>query len=458
MSVKPPGDTVTGRLCDYAAHLKYEDLPADVQHEGRRSFLNILGCALGGAHHPSTEIVARVHQSPRHQDRATLIGRGAYSDANSAALINCLSSCVYNFDDTHAESVVHPSGPAASAALAIAEPRHIGGREFLTAFVLGVETICRVSKAISTAPAVENIAWAQTSLCGGFGAAIAAGKLLNLDSEGLGTALSIVAIHTGGIRVAQGSTINALLPAFSAQIGVQAALLVEAGFSGGVDALGGRMGFLETFSSASHAPWISSDLGERYEIRSNTYKPFPCGVVVTPVIQACLDLKRQHDVAAEAISQIRISLNPKAILMSGRPDPQNRSAAQLSFQHWAAVCLLYGEASLSHLSEDVIRSTNIVRLRAKIVGVPADDLDLESTNVTLIMDSGGELTSAIRSCVGSREHPMTDADLEAKFRNLAFGVISDRSLGRLIDQCWQLDAVSDIGQVMEEAWGHQNQA
>ena len=169
---------VTTRLAHYAAATRYGDLPEAVRGEAVRSMFNILGCTLGGARHHGVDIADAALRPFTGAGVATLIGRGRKADALHATLINCLASSIYSFDDTHAQAVVHPSGPVASAALALAEHRPVSGQALLTAFALGVELECRLCKALTVPPAKGSMAWSGTGITGGIGAAVAAGSLL----------------------------------------------------------------------------------------------------------------------------------------------------------------------------------------------------------------------------------------------------------------------------------------
>ena len=155
---------VTGKLAQYVLASGPDDLPANVRQEAKRSFLNILGCAIGGARHATVDIADAALADMTGRGQATLLGRGRKSDALHATLLNCLASSVYSYDDTHAEAIVHPSGPVFAAVLALSERMPVHGRDLLTAFALGVEVNCRLSKAISVPPARGPVAWSQTGI------------------------------------------------------------------------------------------------------------------------------------------------------------------------------------------------------------------------------------------------------------------------------------------------------
>src|SRR6185437_2739906 len=170
------------------------------------------GCTLGGARHEIVDLTDRTLAPFAGPPHATLFGRGRKTDALHAALINCLASSIYSFDDTHEQAVVHPSGPVAAAILALAERRPVRGTDFLTAFALGVEMECRLCKAVTVPPAKGSIAWSGT----GIAAAVAAGKLLKLDAARLRCAIGIALSQAAGFRAMHGTMCSSMMPAQAA--------------------------------------------------------------------------------------------------------------------------------------------------------------------------------------------------------------------------------------------------
>ena len=143
--VNAPGD-ITAKLTESIISAGWTDLPVNVRHEALRSFVNIMGCTVGGARHEVVDLADRTLGDYAGAPHATLIGRGRKADALHACLINCLASSIYSYDDTHAQAVVHPAGPVATAALALAERRPVTGGDLLLALALGIEMTCRLSK------------------------------------------------------------------------------------------------------------------------------------------------------------------------------------------------------------------------------------------------------------------------------------------------------------------------
>ena len=257
-------------------------------------FFNIIGCMLGGARHDGVSIADNALSPFSGAAQATLLGRSKRADALHATLINCLASSIYSFDDTHEQAVIHPSGPIAAAVLALAEVRPVSGADLRLAFALGVEFACRLCKALTVPPAKGSMAWSGTGIAGGFGAAIAASRLLGLDMAGTRTAIGIALSQAAGFRAMHGSLCTPLMPAQAAQTGLRAAFLAQAGFTSSATPLEGRYGYLSVFSETPDLDALIGGLGERFEILRNTYKPYPCGIVIHPIIDACLALRRDH--------------------------------------------------------------------------------------------------------------------------------------------------------------------
>jgi len=218
---------VTALLARFILETKIEAIPANVRREGIRSLVNIIGCALGGSRHDAVNKSWAALQPFAGGEQVTLIGRSQRTDALTAAFINTLSCSINAFDDTHAEAIVHPSGPIMAAVLAVAEMQPVTGAEALAAFMLGIEAVCRLSKAISVAPANSDIAWSQTGVTCGIGAALAAARLMQLDLGTARMAAGIAAAGASGIRALHGSMCTAALPAFAGQSGLRAALLAQ---------------------------------------------------------------------------------------------------------------------------------------------------------------------------------------------------------------------------------------
>src|SRR5512146_675913 len=238
---------VTGKLASYVVSSRYIDIPKNIRHEAARSFLNWVGCAVGGSRHETVERALAALAAFSGPPEATVLGRGERLDIMHAALMNGITSHTFDFDDTHLKTVIHPSGPVASAILALAEHRPVTGGEFLHAFILGVEVECRIGNAVY--PAHYDAGWHITGTAGVFGAAAAAGKLIGLNEQQMVWALGIAATKSSGLRAMFGSMCKPYHPGNAARNGLLAALLAAKDFTSSDRSIEAPRGFAHVLST-----------------------------------------------------------------------------------------------------------------------------------------------------------------------------------------------------------------
>ncbi|MEI9806237.1 MAG: MmgE/PrpD family protein [Pseudolabrys sp.] len=445
MAIAAVQNSATDAVVDYIFSTKLADVPIAVVHEAKRAFINIVGCAVGGCRHPSVEKLWAALSPFAGQPQATVLGRTVRTDAMFASLVNCLSSCVFTYDDAHAEAVVHPSGPVVCALLSLAETESVSGEDFMTAFLLGVEFTCRLSKAVSVAPAKGNIAWSQTGIAGGIGAAIAVGKVLKLDRRALGGAIAIALTQASGVRVVQGTAASGLMPAQAAPAGLRAALLARQGLATPPNALEGKFGFADVFAQVANIAALTDDLGSQFEIERLTYKPYPTGIVIGPIIDACLALRKTYPEDARQIEEVLIKVNPVTLTLTDRRHPVDALAAQVSLYHWAAVAFLNGSATLAALDEVVLQDPRIRNLRDRIKVTTDPSIAADAAEVTIRARNGREHHHRIEHGVGSVSRPMTDEDLRRKFRELCGPHLGAERAERLLTASNALTDLSDVG-------------
>ena len=442
---------VTDQLARYVLGTLPQDLPANVQQEAKRSALNILGCVIGGARHSTVDMADEALADMTGPGQASLLGRGRKSDVLHATLINCIASSVYGYDDTHAEAIVHPSGPVFAAVLALSERMPVHGRDFLTAFALGVEVTCRLSKAISVPPARGTIAWSQTGITCSIGAVLASGKLLGLDVERMRWAIGIAASQASGMRSLHGTMCTALTPAHAGQTGLRAALLAARGFTGGNASLEKHNGYFDVFCVEANFPALVGGLGQHFEILRNTYKPYPCGIVIHPILDACLQMRREHALDIGQIARIDIKASPGAMALCNRRNPKDEFEAHVSLHHWAAAALIHGTAGIEVLDEACVHDPAVVALHDCINAVEEPAFGSDATEVTMGMKDGRTLVCRIDHGIGSASNPMTESQLEGKFLALSEPVVGAERSRRLIAACRNLENLADASVLARDA-------
>jgi 2-methylcitrate dehydratase PrpD len=440
---------VTRQLADYVVRARAEDLPAPVRAEACRTLLNWVGCAVGGARHETVDVAVRALQPFSGPAQATLLGRRERMDALHAALLNGISSHVLDFDDTHLKTVIHPAGPVASAILALAETRPVSGRDFLHALVLGAEIECRIGNAVY--PAHYDRGWHITGTTGVFGAAAASGRLLGLSEQQMRWAFGLAATQPVGLREMFGTMTKSFHPGRAAQNGLTAALLAREGFTSSEAALEAKSGWTHVLSTECDYTQITNGLGEHYEISLNTYKPFACGVVLHPIIDACLQLRATNHLTADTIDRIDIRAHPLVLELTGKQTPQTGLEGKFSVYFAAAVAIVTGGAGVKEFTDTWVRDPAVVALRDRVTVAIDPSIGEAQSRVKVTLKDGRSLDMFVEHAVGSVERPMTDADLDAKVRDLCDGVLAADQTRRLIERCRQIEREPQVRTIAEIA-------
>ena len=435
---------VTGILARYIVGARFTDIPQKVRHEATRALLNCLGCAIGSARHETVENALAAIREFAGAPQASVFGRSERLDVLHAALINGISTHVLDYDDTHARAV-HPSAPLWPALLAFAEWRTISGEDLILAFVLGVETECRI--ALSVFPEHYDRGWHITGTAGIFGAAAAIGKLLSLNEQQMRWALGIAATQSSGLREMFGSMCKSLHPGRAAQGGLTAALMASKNFTSADHAIEGERGWAHVTSTRFDPDVITGELGTRFELMSNMYKPFACGLVVHAAIDGCIQLRNEHQLQLQDIARIDLAVCPIVMELTAIKEPQTGLEGKFSIFHAAATAVVFGAAGEPQFSDVAVRDARVVTLRRKVSVAPDATLKKIQSRVTVTLNDGRTLTKFVENALGTLARPMSDADLEAKFRSLTDGVLSPAEADRLIKLCWSAPQLSDAAEI-----------
>jgi 2-methylcitrate dehydratase PrpD len=380
---------------------------------------------------------------------AALPGLRRQADMNTAALVNGVASHVLDFDDTHATAFIHPSAPVLPAALALAEARGASGAALLEAFVLGVEAACRIGNAVL--PSHYEIGWHITGTVGGIGAAVACGKLLGLDAQQMVWAIGLGATQPVGIREHFGSMTKSFHPGRAAQNGLLAALLAEQHFDAAEEPIAGRRGFAAILAHGFDAAQMTEGLGEHWEIQRNTYKPFACGLVIHPAIDACLQLRARPGFDAALVESVALSVHPIVMELTGKPAPSSGLEGKFSVYHAAAVALLDGAGGEAQFSDARVTAPEVVALRSRITASVDPALHREACTAVVTLRNGQVLREALTVPLGSLGKPMSDAMLSEKFAALAQPVLGEAAATGLLASAWSLASAPGLGWLAEQA-------
>ncbi|KAJ7717525.1 2-methylcitrate dehydratase [Mycena maculata] len=440
----------TEKVASWVVNLSYANLPPEVIQAAVSSFYNWVGCAIGGATHPTTTTAYEALTPFFGQPTSTLLGhKGARTDASHAALINGIASHVHDYDDTHLATIIHPTGPVASALLAQSEALgDVKGEDFILALVAGIEAECKLGMGVW--PKHYDIGWHITSTVGSIGAAIAVGKLMKLQRTPMQHAISIAATQVTGLREMFGTDTKSFHVGRAAQNGLMAAVLAARGYTGSLQAIEAPRGWARVVSVSNDVDGEVGGLGQQWEIARNAFKPFPCGIVVHPVIDGCIQLHREmvaEGVTAADIERAHVRVHPLVLELTGKKTPQDGLQAKFSVYHGGAIGLVLGKAGPAQYEDNVVLSTEIVTVRDKITATADKGLGADETEITLTLKNGKTLTRNVQHAIGSVEVPMTTAQLEEKFVDQVSLVLGADGAQRASKACWALqgsESVTDL--------------
>lgn len=404
-----------------------------VQRAAERSLLNIMGVVSGAER---TSGVQRLAMHVRDDDPDAVLAPLGLSDfvhgrarLRDVALVIGFAGHYDDFDDTHLATVIHPSAACFGAAWAIGSVPGVTGDEVLRAFAIGCEAQLRLGTAVC--PEHYDRGWHITGTCGVIGATITAALLRGLTGEALAAAIAIACVRTLGHREGFGTETKPLHAGFAAAVGVEIseespAFVAEyRDWRSGTDALA-RL--LDAFApqTADHqllvTEWIS---GETWELERNTFKPYPCGIVAHPGIDAAIAVGEQLAMAEMQTSEIRAvryRAHPLVEELMGRVDPATSLEARFSARHGVAAGLYYCFAGISEFEREAVIDDEVSRLRS-IIRVETDALlARDEAEVVIVLSDGRELRHHTAHARGSADRPLTDEEVRAKVAALlSFG-------------------------------------
>ncbi|WP_209427172.1 MmgE/PrpD family protein [Pararhodobacter sp. SW119] len=440
-------DSLSSTLARAIVSSRAEDLNEATLVEARRALVNYLGCALGGAGHPAMDIALRALGQFSGPKNAAVLGRREETDMSLAAFLNGISSHVHDYDDTTPSNYIHPTSPVASALFAYASVRPVSGRDFIHAFVLGFDTVTRIGDA--TYPAHYKVGWHSTGSIGIFGAAVAIGRLLGLDEKGMLWALGLAATQSSGIRDNFGSMAKAFHPGDAARGGLQAAFLAREGFTTGTTPLEGPRGFAAVTAGGQfdHTGFLDR-LGTHFRFEGNTYKPYPCGIVIHPTIELCSSIHAEG-VDPARIADVECRVAPLVRdLCDQRPD--SGLQGKFSIYHAAAIGLVRGRGGLDEFTDEAVADPELSSMRGKVRATPDPSIGEDAVKVIVRLDDGQEIERFLEGSLGNLRCPLSDAQLAEKFLGQTQG-IAGADIHALLARCWRIDDEQDVGDLARSA-------
>jgi 2-methylcitrate dehydratase PrpD len=438
-SKKSPTSGVTRAVVEFIATARYEEFPASVIVEAKRCLIDGFGVVLAGSTARGSAIVREYVKSTSgggHEARgqATIMGSEQLSaPAALAALANGASGHAMDYDDTQLSSspdrifglLTHPTVPALAASLAIGERLGASGRAFLEAFLTGFEVECKIADAINPDHYLRG--FHSTGTIGTFGAAAGAAKLLKLPPAALAHALGIAASMSSGIRVSFGSMTKPLHAGRAAENGIVAAELASRGFTAGDDALDGEWGFFQVLGGGADVTRVITTLGKPFSIVDPgvSFKPYPCGSLGHPTMDAMLKLVKEHDVKPEQIERVRVRAGSNILNPLRYTTAKTELEAKFCLPFMMSAIALRRRAGIREFTDEFVSSAPVQAMMARVETtfdpeIEARGFDKMRSVVEVSLKDGRRFVQpSDERYRGGPERPFTRAELHDKFADCA---------------------------------------
>ncbi|MFZ3235498.1 MAG: MmgE/PrpD family protein [Stellaceae bacterium] len=418
-------------LAQHVCRTGFADLPASAVRSARRDILDTFGCMLGGSGSPGIgELCAVLGHWGGCRESLVLL-RAIRLPAPQAALLNASMGHALDFDDTlDTGGSIHPGVSVLAAVLALADSLgEVSGRDFLAAVALGLDVSCRIAVASTL-----DRGWHRTAAIGVFGAAAAAGKLLGLTAEQMLNAFGIAYSHAAGNRqcILDGALTKRLQAGQAASAGVFSAVLAQTGFTGAQNVFNGRFGFFELYQPNGYDPaLLLRDLGAVFYGEALSYKPYPCGRPLHAAIDAALAAREELGIAsADDIAAVTIEADPAGHAdqfggMSAKRRPTQVVEAQFALPFLVATALVHGRVGIAEV--DGLGNAAVLSLSDRIAGVAREGWPKRSLAISVRRTDGRPAAVEATDPIGSPQKPLSEAQLEAKFRDCARNAVRQLS-------------------------------
>ena len=447
--------TIVEQLSAYATALRYEDLPSDVVQQAKRLIVDSVGCALGGYLSEPAKIARAMAATVTSSEPATVIGSGARSSIDMATFANGVMLRFLDFNDgyTSKGESGHPSDSIA-AVLTVADALGGSGKEAIIATVLAYEVFCRICDEVDLKP----LGFDHVTV-GGMASTAAAARLFGLKGADLANAFNLgiapnVALYQ--TRIGHVSMWKGCAYANASRNAVFAAMLAARGMTGPTPIFEGVGGY---FKAVTRAPFKLAALGGRdtsYKILECSIKRFPLGQYSQTVVEAALEL-RAKVASVDDIAEIRIETVTAAVrLMAGDPEkwtPATRETADHSMPYTVAIALIYGKVESQHFDDQYLRDPKVLATAARIKVAISEEADRHMPEAmrchfTLVTKAGTKHATMVDYHKGHYKNPMTESEIEAKFRPLAASLLQPAQTDQLLAALWRLDEQANVHELM----------
>lgn len=439
--------SATQDLASFSSELVYGDIPDSAVRLTKMLILDWLGSAIVGSTQKPAKLLLSIVDKLGGTPESTIVAHARKTSCINAALVNGAMSHIVELDDVHKSSILHPGAAIIPAALAMSEREGADGKSLLTAIVAGYDVAIRIGEGVNPS---HYRYWHTTGTCGTFGAAVAAGKILDLDTDGMVNALGSAGTQAAGLWefASNGSMSKHLHPGKAAANGVLAALLARNGFTGASTIIEGKRGFCEAMSESYDLSRMTANLGNQFRILEVSLKPYASCRHTHSLIDVILKIRSQTKIRPQDVERIRVRTYSVALQIAGNERPRTPFEAKFSLSYCASVALVRGRAGLDSFNSESLNDQAIRDLMGKVEITTDPEFDRQHpgkwpAKVELRTRDGKEYSAMVEFPLGDPENPIKDEDLQAKFKSLASTALEPRRVERIVNSVARTEKITD---------------
>ena len=447
--------TLAETLSGYACTLRYEVLPEETVHLAKRFIIDTLGCAIGGYDSEPARVAREMAGMVSSTHPVTVMGSGGQSSLDLASFANGVAIRYLDFNDgyTSRESG-HPSDSIA-ASLSATEAVGGSGKTFILSTVLAYEVFCRLCDTVDIKPRFDHVT------VGGAASALAAARALGLTPEQALQALNLNVASNLALyqtRIGDVSMWKGCAYANATRNAMFAVMLAQRGITGPSPVYEGAGGYFNTVTGGPVELAALGGNGVPFKIAECSIKRFPLGQYSQTIAQAALDVREQvpGGISPEGVAQVNIATLQTAVnIMAGDAEkwrPANRETADHSMPYTAAVALLYGGVESRHFDDEFLFNESLLNLVGKVKVSASEEANRRVPEAMLcdlevVTNSGERYSTQVAYHKGHYRNPLTDSELEDKFRSLASEHLSPDRISALLQCLWRIDEAPDLGEL-----------
>jgi 2-methylcitrate dehydratase PrpD len=450
MATPPP---VTDTLARFVAEAEFRTISEKTLTNAKMHLLDTLGVALAAVSTPVAKIALDYCARFGASNESSLWGTREKSSVPVAAFGNGLLAHALDFDDwedsIHAG---HPSSMVVGAALSLGDALGASGKNLLTAYVVGIEVLTKISAA---GPNLHDRGFHSTPVLGSLGAAVACARLLGLAPDKIKAALGVAASGCSGIHRQQGSMVKPFHAGNAARNGVEAALLAEKGFTADAAIFEAPRGFCDTFFGKGTCNYekMIADIGKPYFLESPGLglKMHPCSAPQFLAADAALHLKREHGIRFDDVAKIEVSIPPERYQRHYHAEVKTGLRGKFAINYVVALCILDGKLEIATFTDEKANQPQVQQALSKVKVIVDESIPEPGPYcpVTVELNNGTRFGYTAKIAKGAPSNPLAEKEVLDKFRSNAKTVIAEKQTEQLIAAMRNLESVDNVKKIVE---------